>query len=81
MNRDQLAAMLTGWIAKLVMKLMVVAGGATAAASQDKATQTASALVTVGLFIVEEYQSYQAKQRAIQTAPDPSKPILPNPKA
>jgi len=76
-QNDWIISTATSWGARGILKLALIVGGGTTAVTSDRATQIAAAAVTVLVFVLEQVQSYIATRRALQTPPDPTKPLTP----
>ncbi len=61
--------LLTGFLARMIMKIAVAVGAGATVTSEDKATQIAAAVLTIVAFIVELVQSRIATKRALMTPP------------
>jgi len=68
MDKQWLIEKATGVVARGVMKLALITGGGVTATTQDKATQIASAIVTLIVFAIEQWQSWQAHKTTARNA-------------
>lgn len=65
MDKTALLNLLTGPLARGVSKLALIIGGGTTTMTADKSTQIASAILTLIVFVFEQWQSW--KHRSINT--------------